>query len=175
MAYFDQHGQQVQGPQINAGRDVNVPLYVPPKPPAKSPSQEFAGCLIAVIFLLLFFLFIGGMLYFGLTITGILSPTPDQALSHFCNDLSFHDFTKAYNLYSSNLKQTVSFTDFSNQWSSIEVESCYPSISTSSNEKSDATLTITQVFSHASKTHTVTLIKDGFLDWKIDSISELGP
>ncbi len=111
--------------------------------------------------------------------TGTNSPvvtnTPEQLIDDFCQNLMMKNYSTAYDKYSKNLQDQVTFTDFVNYWSAnnkqfYEIDRCdHQTISTPSGNSITASWSTHEFYSSQVQNYRVTFIVQGN-EWKIDQI-----
>ena len=146
------------------------------------------GCLIAfmAVFIVVFIgtTFLSGSSNGGilvspppgqtLTDSGSSSSSPDQTLTDFCNNLKDDSYTQAYADYSSNLQKSVSYAQFTQNWTGngsqyYHLDDCAASDVTTNGNNATTTLNTHEFYSGKTQSYAVTLIEEGN-DWKIDTI-----
>ena len=99
-----------------------------------------------------------------------VTASPDDVLNTYCIDLQSHDFSMAYNQYSSRLQNETSSGQLAQMWSQKGLDSCtHVPIQVSGNQAT-TTLSIHEFLANQTDTFNVTLVQDGSNGWKIDSI-----
>jgi len=104
-----------------------------------------------------------------------VTPTAQAAnalttMSTFCAFIQSHSFDYAYQLYSDSYQKKVSASDFQQKWN-ISYDSCIPNITTSSDSRTESTLTVTDFFSKQTTVYTVILVRNRDNYWRIDSVT----
>ncbi len=125
-----------------------------------------AGAIIAAI--------IGGL--FALhsastsnTPTPVPKATASETLSEFCLLVQAHGLDPAYQLYSTNLKSSVSPAQFDDMWNKT-LSNCTTNLTNSTDTTATGTIATTEFPSGQTRSYDVTLIKDNNGYWRIDSI-----
>jgi hypothetical protein len=165
--------------RVNSGLP-NTPLNTPSRSRsstsytyAGSTSSGSRGCISGIIALVTMVAIVCTAGFFILNNTGTISSNPDWALSRFCDDINGGNLNDAFNRFSSNYQQNHSQTDFVQTWSkwNLHVGSCVHTVSTSTDGKTIATLTIEDFFTKDIAVYHVTFVQNNLIDWKLDSIS----
>lgn len=104
-----------------------------------------------------------------------VTPTAQPAdalttMSAFCSFIQSHSFGVAYQFYSDNYQEKVSANDFQQKWNT-SYDSCIPTITSSSDSRTESTLTITEFFSKKTTVYTVILVKNRDHYWRIDNVT----
>lgn len=138
-----------------------------------STSSGSGGCLGGAITLFIMVVIACTAGFFILNSTGKISSNPDWSLSRFCDDINSGNLNDAFNRFSRNYQQDHSQTDFVQTWSkwNLHVGSCVHTVSTSTDGKTIATLTIEDLFTKEIAVYHVTFVQNNLIDWKLDSIS----
>ena len=107
----------------------------------------------------------------------VATNTPEQLIDDFCQNLTTKNYSSAYEKYSKDLQNQVSFTAFVNYWSAnnktyYEIDRCdHQTISTPSGSSITASWSTHEFYSSQVKTYSVTFVIQGN-EWKIDQITE---
>jgi hypothetical protein len=126
-----------------------------------------AGAIIAAI--------IGGLFALHSASTSTPTPTPvpkataSETLSEFCLLVQAHGLDTAYQLYSTNLKSSVSPAQFDDIWNK-SLSNCTTNLTNSTDTTATGTIATTEFPSGQTRSYDVTLIKDNNGYWRIDSI-----
>ena len=100
--------------------------------------------------------------------------SPSQTMQDFCQDLRMKSYSEAYGKYSSNLQKSVSYAQFTQNWTGngsqyYSFDDCSAQDVTTNGNSATTTLNTHEFYSGKTQSYAVTLIEQGS-DWKIDTI-----